>query len=179
MWVDKTYYDEILLNGKIPGSTSSPNSGINMACIYNIGAVESTIPQEEIKVHTCNDLEVSSDSSICELPKVNVPAQIAHTNPKQLSFQNSNDVLVKCQNNINCPSISSAKFDFVNKFSDFYFNMTAFSSKKWFSGSGLRKFGVAQNELFKILIFILIIVLGAQLYCCPLWSLVVSKAFDR
>ena len=46
MWVDKTYYDEILLNGKIPGSTSSPTSGINMACIYNISAVESTIPQE-------------------------------------------------------------------------------------------------------------------------------------
>ena len=70
MWVDKTYFDEILLNGKIPGSTSSPNSGVNMGCIYNVSAVESTIPQEEIKVHTFNDLEVSSDFSICESPKL-------------------------------------------------------------------------------------------------------------
>ena len=57
--------------------------------------------------------------------------------------------------------------------------MTAFNLNKWFSWSRLGKFRVAQNELFKILIFILIIVLGVQLYCCPLWAPVVSKAFNK
>ena len=138
MWVDKTYYDEILLNGKIPGSTSSPNSGINMACIYNVGAVESTILQEEIKIHTCSDLEVASASRICESSNVIVSGRVAaHTIPDKLSSQSSN-VLVKCQNNINCPSVSSVKCDVVKKFSDLHSNMTAFNFNKWFSWSRLR-----------------------------------------
>ena len=180
MWVDKTYYEEILLNGKIPGSTSSPNSGINMACIYNIGAIESTIPQEEIKIHTCNNLEVSSDSNIKESPnttimrrpKINVAAQISHTNSKQLRFQSSSNVLVKSQYNINCPTTSPLKFNFVSKICDFYSFKTTFSR-------GLQKFKVGQNGLFRIFIFMLIIGLSIQLYSCPLWSPVVSKAFDR
>ena len=63
-----------------------------------------------------------------------------HSNVKQLSFQNSSDVLVKSQSNINCPITFPLKFNFVNKFSDFYSNMTAFSNKNWFSRPGFQKF---------------------------------------
>ena len=57
MWMEHTYWDEILLNGPIPGSAASPNQGVNMTCIYNVGSPSGSILQLDVGSLDCKDLD--------------------------------------------------------------------------------------------------------------------------
>ena len=131
MWCDFSTWGEILLSGRIPGSTSSPNQSVNMACLYHIGSPSNSFIKEDVRVLSYNtselnsakSLDVNDDNNLEE----NLPAEKLYTS-KHLYLQNSSPVSVASQSKLNCSITSYSNSKFVNPFSSFCSNMSTFSN---------------------------------------------------
>ena len=183
MWVEHTYWDEILLSGPIPGSATSPNQGVNMTCVYHVGSPSGPILEPDEDNLESNDLDVAHELN--SLKALGIHTGISSKEEKLAEkhatkeMHTSSLVSVVPQSKLNCPITSYSDSKFVNPFSNSCSNMSTFSNKKkWYSSQKFQKFKISQSELFNAFILILIIVLGFQVYRCPFRSSVVNKAFN-